>query len=623
MRTAAYGLVALGLRALLAGALAAGGGWVAPTGADDGGGDAAPPPPGTPDAASPIGTDDAAPPPANVPDAAPIVAGRGATVPWLEYEAEDGVTNAAIVGPSRALGTIAGEASGRRVVVLDANGEFVEWTARAAANAIVVRATLPDAPAGGGIDAGLGLYVDGVRRATLALSSRHSWIYGGDEQQFNAPSAGAPRRIYEEAHLLLGFTIAAGATVRLQKDAGDDAPSYGIDLVDLELVGDPLPRPPGFIDVTEAGHPWAPAVPDDGQPDDEAIRRSLDEVAQGHASGVFIPRGVFEQTDKLVVGAHTTVAGAGMWYSVLHNADLDEDPGWGKTGFIMNGDDAHFRDLAVFGNTDGLRNQGGKAWANSAYSGATIENVWVENVQCAYWVGGNPESTGLVIRHSRFRDTGADAINLCNGTRDSVVEHNHARNTGDDAFAIWSATDLYPHPDTHNVIRHCTAQITWRAAAFAIYGGADNRIEDSVAYDTLTYPGLTVSSQYDPFPLESATVDGLTLVRTGGTYWGGQEFGAIWVLAAQSPTAGITIRNVDVIDPSYSGLHVQGLGGEFTSMSFENIRITHPTTAGVRIQAGAKGAATFKNVTVEGSATPLADESGGAFTIHDAGGNSF
>jgi hypothetical protein len=616
MRTTARRLVFLGLVASASAGWSGCGGSVSMNGGDDAS------PPGTPDA-SPPGTPDAAPPP-DRPDAGPTVAGRGATVPWIEYEAEDGHTNAETVGPSRALGTIAGEASGRRAVVLDASGEYVEWTTSAAANAIVVRASLPDAPAGGGIDAGLGLYVDGVRRKTLALSSRHSWVYGGDNQQFNQPSAGAARRIYEEAHLLLDFTIPQGATVRLQKDAGDDAPSYGIDLVDLELVAPPLPRPAGFIDITEAGHPWAPAVPNDGQPDDDAIRQSLNEVMQGHASGVYLPPGTFNQTDKYLIAAHTTVAGAGMWYSVIYNADLAEDAGWGKTGFIMNGDDAHFRDLAIFGNTDGLRTQGGKAWVNSAYSGATIENVWVENVQCAYWVGGNPESTGLQIRNSRFRDTGADAINLCNGTRDSVVENNHARNTGDDAFAIWSATDLYPHPDTNNVIRHCTAQITWRAAAFAIYGGVDNRIEDCVASDTLTYPGLTVSSEFNPFPMQSATVDGLTLVRTGGTYWEGQQFGAIWVRADQSPTNGITIRNVDVVDPTYSGLHVQGNGGEFTGMSFENIRITHPTTYGVYIKAGARGGASFKNVTVDGAASgPLLDESAGSFVIQNAGGNSF
>jgi Right handed beta helix region len=549
---------------------------------------------------------------------------RGARVPWIEYEAEDGRTNAEIVGPSRALGTAAGEASGRRAVVLDAPGEFVEWTIRVDANAVVLRYSLPDAPAGGGIDATLGLYVDGSRRATLALSSRQAWVYGGDDRQFNQPSAGAPRRIYSEAHRLLDFTIAAGSTLRLQMDASDRSPYYAIDFVDLERVGPPLPAPAGFVSITDASQGWPPAIPDDGQPDDEAINQCLNAAMAGRFAGVYIPPGTFEQRNKFQAKG-ITVQGAGIWHSCIYNADLGEDPGWGQTGFIITGDRAHFSDFAIFGNTDGLRTQGGKAWVNSAFADTLIENMWVENVQCGYWVGGPSESTRLVIRNSRFRNTGADAVNLCNGTRDSLLENNHARHTGDDAFAIWSATDLYPQPDRDNVIRRCTVQLTWRAAAFAIYGGSGNRIEDSVAYDTLTYPGLTVSSEFNPFPLESATIDGLTLVRTGGSYWGGQEFGAIWIRADQNPTRGIHIRHVDVVAPTFQGIRVQSEhGGAFEDVSFEDVTITRPSTYGIEIQPGAAGGASFEHVVVDQPArAPLHDQSGGGFAIEDRGGNNW
>ncbi len=549
---------------------------------------------------------------------------RGALVPWLEYEAEDGTTNAQIVGPSRALGTPAGEASGRRAVILDAVGEYVQWTTTAAANAIVVRHSLPDAPGGGGTQAGLSLYVDGQKRATLALSSKQAWVYGDDGTQLDSPSAGPPRRIYSEANALLDFTIPAGATVKLQRDAGDSAPSYAIDFIDLELVGPVIAKPPGFISITEAGHPWAPAIPNDGIADDNAINQCLQAAMAGQYQGVYFPPGTFDQQNKLQVQG-IAIQGAGMWRTRLYNANLSEDAGWGQTGFILIGDNTRFRDFAIFGNTDGLRTQGGKAWVNSAFNDTVIENMWVENVQCGYWVGGTAPSNRLQIRNSRFRNTGADAVNLCNGTRDSVVENNHARHTGDDAFAIWSATDLYAQPATNNVIRHCTVQLTWRAAAFAIYGGVGNRIEDSIAFDTLTYPGLTVSTEFNPYPLESATIDGLTLVRTGGTYWGGQEFGAIWLRADQNPTNGITIKNVDIIDPTYQGIHVQGSGGGvLTNVLFENVTIAHPTTYGIQVKAGAAGAATFKNVTVSNpGVAAVADQSGGAFSIDDGGGNNW
>src|SRR6218665_2680153 len=100
-----------------------------------------------------------------------IYVGRGANVPWIEYEAEAGTTNAQVQGPSRELGTIPGEASGRKAVVLSSTGHYVQWTTTAAANAIVVRNSIPDAPGGGGIQATLSLYVNGSKLTTLTLSS--------------------------------------------------------------------------------------------------------------------------------------------------------------------------------------------------------------------------------------------------------------------------------------------------------------------------------------------------------------------------------------------------------------------------------------------------------------------
>ncbi|WP_395838911.1 CARDB domain-containing protein [Archangium violaceum] len=550
--------------------------------------------------------------------------GRGANVPWIEYEAENGTTNAQVQGPSRALGTIPGEASGRKAVVLSSTGHYVQWTTTAAANAIVVRNSIPDAPGGGGIQATLSLYVNGSKLTTLTLSSKEAWVYGGDDTQTNNPSNGAPRRIYDEANKLLSTTIPAGATVRLQKDAGDTAAYYAIDFIDLELVGPPIAKPAGYIDITESGHSWAPAVPNDGISDDNAINQAIWAAMAGQYKGVYFPPGVFDQTNKYQVKG-IPIQGAGIWYTKLYNASLAEDPGWGQTGFIITGDGAQFRDFAIFGNTDGLRTQGGKAWVNSAFKNTIIENMWIEHVQCGYWVGGPSESTNLRISNVRFRNTGADAVNLCNGTKDSVVENSHARNTGDDAFAIWSATDLYPYPATNNVIRNCTAQITWRAAGFAIYGGRGNRIENSIAYDTLTYPGLTVSSEFQPYPMESATIDGLTLVRTGGTYWGGQQFGSIWLRADMNPTNGITIKNVDIIDPTYQGISIQSNnGGVFTNVAFQNITISNPTTYGIQVLPTAKGSGTFTNVTVNNAPSGKAvNQSNGGFTIVNGGGNNW
>jgi hypothetical protein len=101
--------------------------------------------------------------------------------------------------------------------------------------------------------------------------------------------------------------------------------------------------------------------------------------------------------------------------------------------------------------------------------------------------------------------------------------------------------------------------------------------------------------------MQSATVDGLTLYRCGGHYFTGfpweGDFGAVWVRADQSPTDNITIRNVDVIDPTFQGISMQG-SGTLSNTLLENINISNPTNYAIQIKAGLKGKADFRNVNV-------------------------
>jgi hypothetical protein len=546
------------------------------------------------------------------------IAARGAAVPWISYEAEDGTVKggAVVKGPGRKLGTVEGEASGREAVVLSATGASVEWVAIASANSIVVRNSIPDAPNGGGMEATLSLYINGQKKASLKLSSVHSWIYGGYDTQTDDPKNGPARKVYDETQLLFnGFSIAKGDVVQLKKDAEDGAASYAIDFIDLEQVAPALPMPAGYISITEGGHGWAAAVPNDGNPDDEAINKCIAAAQSGQFAGVYIPAGTFNQVNRYAA-KNVKIQGAGMWYSKIYCGNRDADGGRGKTGFDVTGNGAEFRDFAVFG-WGGTRTQGGKAFAGSAYKGTILERIWVESVQCAYWVGGNDESTGLLIKDCRFRNTGADGVNLCNGNVDALIVNCHARNTGDDAFAIWSATDLYKHACVNNTIRDCTVQITWRAACFAIYGGTDNKILNCLGSDALTYPGLTISSDFNPYPLTSATVDGLTLYRCGNIYWDdNQQFGAIWVFAADHDVSNVTIKNADLVEPTFQGIHLQSQGaGAMVNVVFDNVKITDPTTFGIEIKAGTNGTATFRGVIMTGTANVpmMTNETAGAF----------
>ncbi|HTA17722.1 MAG TPA: Secreted glycosyl hydrolase, partial [Polyangia bacterium] len=140
----------------------------------------------------------------------PPMATRGATVPWIEYEAESASTNGVAVGPDRTFGTIASESSGRRAVRLEQMGQFVELTSTQRANAIVVRYVIPDAGGGGGTTATLDLSIDGVAKTPLMLTSKYAWSYGGEASTSNDPSQGGAHHFYDEVHALVG-DIAPGA----------------------------------------------------------------------------------------------------------------------------------------------------------------------------------------------------------------------------------------------------------------------------------------------------------------------------------------------------------------------------------------------------------------------------
>jgi len=529
-----------------------------------------------------------------------LIVGRGAQVPWIEYQAEDGILagGATVVGPSRVYGTPAGEASGRKAVLLGQTNASVAWIASAAANSIVIRNCIPDAAGGGGNDAPIGLYVNGQHKADITLSSRHSWLYGKDnDPQTDDPANGQARKIYDEAHLLFsGFGVNAGDTVMLRKDAADNVAYNYIDFIDLEQAGPPISMPAGYISITDSAQTWKAAIPGDSSGCDNALYMCMTQAQNGKYAGVYIPPGTFIQKQKQQA-AGVKIQGAGMWYSMLYCPDKSEGD-WGTTGFIITGDNNEFRDFSLFG-WGGTRTQGGKAFCSNSHKNMVMERLWIEHVCCAYWVGGGGESTNLHVKDCRIRNTGADGINLCNGSLNCLIENCHARNTGDDGFAIWSAMDGYGHPCTNNTVRNCTVEFPWRAACFAIYGGDGNRIENCVGADAITYPGLTVSSEFNPHPMDSATVDGVTLYRCGAHYFTGYDyennFGAIWLRADQTPTNGITIRNIDVIDPTFQGISIQGTGS-FTNLLLENITISNPTTYGIEIKAGPSGGATFRNV---------------------------
>ncbi|MFC8870351.1 discoidin domain-containing protein [Streptomyces sp. NPDC057148] len=480
----------------------------------------------------------------------PLFVGRGASMPYDMYEAEDGTAGggAQVVGPNRTIGDIAGEASGRKAVHLDETGEYVEFTTRAETNTLVTRFSIPDAPGGGGIDSTINVYVDGVMKKALPLTSKYAWLYGAEASPGNSPSAGAPRHIYDEAHIMLGETVPAGSRIRLQKDAANTT-DYAIDFVNLEQVA-PVANP----------DPAAYAVP--GGFTHQDVQNALDRVrmdSTGKLVGVYLPPGDYRTSSKFqVYGKAVQVVGAGPWFTQFHAPTTQDNT---DVGFRADASakGSSFANFAYFGNYTTRIDGPGKVFDFSNVSDIVIDNIWNEHMVCLYW-GANTDR--VTIKNSRIRNTFADAVNMTNGSTDNLVSNNDARATGDDSFALFSAIDAGGADMKNNLYENLTSTLTWRAAGLAVYGGYNNTFRNIHIADTLVYSGITISSLDFGYPMngfgtDPTTFENISIVRAGGHFWGNQTFPGIWVFSASEVFQGIRVNNVDIVDPTYSGIMFQ------------------------------------------------------------------
>jgi len=601
-------------------------------------------------------------------------AGRGASVPWIEQQAEDNPTNGTVIGPSRIkwdASHIEAEAIGRKAVRLDRTGQFVAFHTTAAANSIVVRFSIPDAPGGGGINATLGLYVNGTRTTSLQLTSRYAWSYKGGlvgDPIVDTP-AEQPHTFFDEVHTLLA-PIPVGAEVKLQRDAQDSAAFYVIDLVDFEQVPPPLTMPAGFRSITEFGV----------QPNDGIDHATQIQTALRSTSKLWFPPGEYlaQTITNGNVGLDNPgaeVRGAGMWYTTLRGP---------KTMFFCIGAGTRcvYGDLAIFGESKARaeESQGPqKAFAGPLGNGSLLENLWIEHKVAAIWVGNDPPfqdapTQNLTIRNCRIRDTYADGINLDNGTSNSLVENVHFRNTGDDAAVVWSiqwtrwvremtfrfGDNFIPAnaknaPDQGighgNTFRHITVQMPWRANCFAAYGGFDNHFEDSICEDVLTYPGILIDNEFSPYPFGSGLTvfRNISLARAGGPMFlentaNPWRHGALKLYLREGNVNDILVENVEIIDPTYAGIELRGFGTAFvppgerispeylaaadsaryTNVTLRNINVSNAGTNGIEVVDGAtRGSVTFDTVAVSGShGLPLAQGGAPASLFQLVGNNT-
>ncbi|MFC0627703.1 discoidin domain-containing protein [Kribbella deserti] len=479
----------------------------------------------------------------------PLFVGRGANMPYDQLEAEDATVGggAQIVGPNRTIGDLAGEASGRRAVTLNSNGSYVEFTTKASTNTLVTRFSIPDAPGGGGINSTINVYVNGTFHKALPLTSKYAWLYGAESGPGNSPGQGPARHIYDEASILLDGSYPAGTRIKLQKDPANET-NYAIDFINTEQVA-PIANP----------NPATYAVPNGftHQAVQDAIQRAIQET---NLVGVYLPPGDYQTSSKFQVNSKAIkIQGAGPWYTRFRapatqaNTDVGIDASPTANGSTFSG-------FAYFGNYDSRNDGPGKVFNFANTSNMTIDNVWAEHMMCLYW-GANTDNS--IIRNSRIRNLFADGINMTNGSAGNLVTNNDARATGDDSFALFNAVDNGGGEVRDNVFENLSATLTWRAAGFAVYGGTNNVFRNLYVADILVYSGITISSLDFNIPMNGfgatppTRFENISVVRAGGHFWGNQTFPGIWIYSATKIFQGIRINDVDIVDPTYSGIMFQ------------------------------------------------------------------
>jgi hypothetical protein len=517
-----------------------------------------------------------------------VTAGVGAALEFLEYEAEDAATNGRIVGPDRTFGTLASEASGRRAVLLEGQGDYVEFTLSAPANSITVRYAVPDGPEGRPVDARLGVYAQSRHMADLAVTSRYCCYYG--HYPFTKHAAdGAGHHFFDHSRILLDEMMPAGTVVRLTGDARSRVPWIAIDLVDFEMVPGPLRRPSRALSVVDFG-----ADPH-GKLDSRGAFDKAIAAASGSRRPLWIPPGHF-RLDGHVQVDHVEIAGAGPWYSVLQG-----------DGVGLYGRDApnpsqavDIHDLAIIGQVIGRDDHKALAGIGGALGGASrIHDVFIQHVKVGLWLDGPFD--GLTVRHVRVLDTTADGLNLHRGISGVIVEESFFRNNGDDGIASW-AEKLANHDI---IIRHNTVVAPILANGVAIYGGHDIAVTDNLIADTVTEGGgLHLGNRFGAVPLsDKISLAGNMVVRGGSVdprlHIG---IGAVWLFALDAPIeAQIDLRTTTLLDSTQEAVLL--FGRRIDGLVVNGLRIDR--AGGSLIELRAEGSATLSGIRATGIAGPV------------------
>jgi hypothetical protein len=518
--------------------------------------------------------------------------GTGATLPYAELKAHNATTNGTVIGPSYTLGALAFDAVDHQAVQLT-SGQYVQFKLSQQANAINLRYSIPDSSSGGGINASLSIYINGVKQSKdLQLTSKYSWLYGppnfsdcNGTDWSNTPGGTAAHQ-FDEAHVMLP-QMAIGDTVKLQVDSENTAPWYAIDVADFEQVPAPLTQPAGSISVTASPYNADPTGATDAT---QAIQNAVND-GKSQGKTVWIPQGTYLVTSHILVDS-VTLTGAGVWYSILTGA-----PAGGGNGNNVNngngvgvyGNDAYdgstssnvnLSNFAIEGQitnrVDCLQDNG----IGGSLNNSTISNVWIEHTKVGMWFDG--PFSGLKISNARIDSTTADGINFHRNVTNSSVAQSIIRGTGDDGLAMWSASDNVPATgDSSDSFDHNTVQSPYLANGIAIYGGNGNSATNNVVSGS-QYRGGGIMLDYENFGNNTVPFAGTTTVSNNTIQYtagigdqGIQQFGALMFWAdSGSINAPFTVSGDEIDNSLYVAISFDG-GNTISNVAMSNINISN------------------------------------------------
>ncbi len=558
---------------------------------------------------------------------------------WIRYEAEADASTGRCTYTSQSDNKrdVQNEATHQKAAQLVAEGDYVEWTCREAADGMVIRFSLPDAPEGGGTKGNIALYVEEEKICDIELDSYHAWQWkktGVGAFNWHYDNTPAPdkysRMAFDEKRVLLEEKIGQDKKFRLVKTDDNTVP-YTIDFVELE----PVPEPLSYLDVMDGTTICF-------EPDPENPNALSSFIRSNPGYSIYIPAGHYDLDWHFDISVdNTKLIGAGPWYTELHFiADPEDRSTVNRRG--INGLDSprncgvknlymdtrlerRYLDYHGEGGSNGI--PPGKGLNGSWGDDFIAENVWIEHFECGAWIVVGENSK---ISHCRMRNNYADGINVEQGNN-LVISRCNSRNNGDDQLVLhYSGTDT--EVDLSSVVHHCTIELGWRAGGICIPGGGYNIDIHNVLVDDHFESGIRFLSE---FPDEYTVSRNISLSRIRlqncgcrggsnpleyGTSDGGSS-SALWLsITGIVNVENITLSDIEIINPRSNGFGVSESGGSVVrNFHMDNITIRNWTPSyngntyyGVFFNEGAAGEIKYSNLVLQG------DESTGFSPIPDS-----